>query len=40
MFVQVTALPSHGRVLKEDGITHGLGQMVTAAELVALKFRP
>jgi hypothetical protein len=39
--VTVTALPSHGLVFKEDGITQvGLGQMVTAAELAALKFRP
>jgi hypothetical protein len=34
--VRVTVPPSHGMVLKEDGITQvGLGQMVTAAELAA-----
>jgi hypothetical protein len=39
--VTVTALPSHGTVLKEDGITQvGLGELVTATELAALKFRP
>jgi hypothetical protein len=39
--VKVTALPPHGMVFKEDGITPlGLGQVVTAAELAALKFRP
>ena len=36
--VTVTALPSHGAVLKEDGITPiHLGQTVTAAELAALR---
>jgi hypothetical protein len=39
--VRVTALPSHGAVLKEDGITQiHLGQTVTAAELAALRFTP
>jgi hypothetical protein len=39
--VKVTELPSQGMVLKEDGITQVvLGQMVTDAELAALKFRP
>jgi hypothetical protein len=39
--VRVTALPSHGAVLKEDGITQiHLGQAVTAAELAALRFAP
>jgi hypothetical protein len=39
--VKVTALPSHGMVFKEDGITRiGLEQMVTVAELAALKFSP
>src|SRR5258705_3901692 len=39
--VTVTALPSHGAVLKEDGITQiHLGQTVTAAELAALRFKP
>jgi hypothetical protein len=39
--VTVTALPSQGMVLKEDGITQvGLGQLVTDAELAALKYRP
>jgi hypothetical protein len=39
--VTVTALPSHGAVLKEDGITQiHLGQTVTAAELAALSFTP
>jgi Domain of unknown function (DUF4082)/Cadherin-like domain len=39
--VTVTALPSQGMVLKEDGITEVvLGQLVTDAELAALKFRP
>ena len=34
--VKGTMPPSHGMVLKEDGITQvGLGQMVTAAELAA-----
>jgi Domain of unknown function (DUF4082)/Bacterial Ig domain/Cadherin-like domain len=39
--VEVTALPAHGIVFKEDGVTQvGLGQIVTACELAALKFRP
>jgi hypothetical protein len=39
--VKVTALPSQGMVLKEDGITQvRLGQLVTDAELAALKYRP
>jgi hypothetical protein len=39
--VKVTALPSQGVVLKEDGITQiVLGQMIRDAELAALKFRP
>jgi hypothetical protein len=39
--VKVTALPSQGLVLKEDGITQvTLGQLVTDAELAALKYRP
>jgi hypothetical protein len=39
--VKVTALPSQGVVLREDGITEVvLGQMVRDAELAALKFRP
>ena len=39
--VEVTALPSQGMVLKEDGITQvALGQLVTDAELAALKYRP
>src|ERR1700753_32241 len=38
--VKVTALPSQGVVLREDGITEVvLGQMVRDAELAALKFR-
>ena len=37
----VKTLPSQGMVLKEDGIMQVvLGQVVTAAELVALKFKP
>jgi hypothetical protein len=39
--VKVTVLPSHGTVLKEDGITQvGLGQIIAAGELAALKFMP
>ena len=39
--VKVTALPPHGTVFKEDGVAKvGLGQVVTARKLVALKFRP
>ncbi len=39
--VRVMALPSHGTVTKEDGITQiHVGQMVTAAELAALRFTP
>src|ERR1700704_5924467 len=38
--VEVTALPVHGIVFKEDGVTQvGLGQIVTTCELAALKFR-
>ena len=41
LIVRVMALPSHGAVLKEDGITQiRLGQTVTAAELAALRFTP
>src|SRR4051794_9772096 len=41
LMVRVTALPPHGAVLKEDGITPiVLGQIVTAAELATLKFLP
>src|SRR5258705_2310243 len=38
--VTVTALPSHGTAFKEDGVTQVvLGQVLTAGELAALKFR-
>ncbi len=41
LVVNVKALPSQGMVLKEDGVTPVvLGQLITAAELAALKFRP
>src|ERR1700754_1878848 len=39
--VKVTGLPSQGMVLKEDGVTPlALGQLVSDAELAALKYRP
>jgi hypothetical protein len=39
--VRVTALPSHGAVVKADGVTQILlGQTISAVELAALKFWP
>src|ERR1700693_6212989 len=41
LVVTVTALPSHGTVVLADGITPvTLGETLTVAQLVGLKFRP